>query len=365
MSDSLWLIPGILYATMTLILVSNVVYLRRVSRMSSHAPLPQVSVMIPARNEEANLSRLIPSLLDQRGVELEIIIFDDDSEDGTWSVVQACKDPRIRPLRANSGSLPDGWLGKTHALYQASRGAQGEIYLFLDADVVFLRPDAVERLVRTFLRMERPAAMSAVPDWSAGGGGLLVSLAANSMLLSIPWLLVNRLRLSSLGALNGQCWVIGASDYHNVEPHEAQKGEILEDVQIGRYLLRHGFDVWITAARDLISVRMYDSLGSSWLGLRKNAYLLFGGTPGLFLLTTSVALLIFLVAPLLTLVFLLWQIVLKTITDRVAGFSFGLALLAPVSYTLGWLVAWDSFFHHMLHRVHWKGREVSRASETH
>ena len=358
MIEHLWFIPAGIYGAMTVILVSNLIYLLLVERMASAVRPPVLSVLIPARNEEKNLQRLLPSLLNQEGVSFEAIVYDDGSEDGTWDVLQSVEDSRIVPVRGGSEPPPDGWLGKTHALFKAARHARGDIYVFLDADAVLTRPDSLARMVGRLLATQERSAMSMIPDWSPGGGGLIVSLAANSMLLSIPWLLVNRLGFSSMGALNGQCWMMRAADYHEVEPHEAQKGEILEDVQIGRYLLRCGFGVWLAPARKYVSVRMYDSLSDTWLGLRKNAYLLFGGTPLRFLFTSSISLSLFILAPLLNPLFLVWQMLLKLVTDRIAGFRPVLALLAPVSYLLGWLVSWDSFLHHATGRVVWKGRSV-------
>lgn len=107
----------------------------------------QVSVIIPARNEEANIARVVRSLAAQQSI-LEILVVDDQSQDRTPEILAelASEIPYLRALRVES--LPEGWLGKTHAVAEGARAATGEWLLFTDADTVHLPgslADLVER----------------------------------------------------------------------------------------------------------------------------------------------------------------------------------------------------------------------------
>jgi len=100
---------------------------------SSYNPL--VSVLIPARNEENNIAVILTDLQQLQYKNLEIIVFNDQSEDKTPEIVQefAKKDLRIKLI--NSTGLPAGWLGKNHACYSLAKIATGDYFLFIDADV--------------------------------------------------------------------------------------------------------------------------------------------------------------------------------------------------------------------------------------
>src|SRR2546428_313277 len=108
--------------------------------------LPSVSVVVPARDEAASISRALGSLLAQDYPDLEVIAVDDRSADGTGALLHevAAREPRLVVLRVDD--LPAGWLGKNHALWRGAEQARGEWLLFTDADVVFA-PDALRRAV--------------------------------------------------------------------------------------------------------------------------------------------------------------------------------------------------------------------------
>ena len=94
-----------------------------------------VSVMIPARNEESNIGNILQDLVRQDYTNIEIIVFDDQSEDKTREIVNefTVADTRIRLV--SSEGLPEGWLGKNFACYSLSKHSKGDYLLFLDADV--------------------------------------------------------------------------------------------------------------------------------------------------------------------------------------------------------------------------------------
>lgn len=336
------------------ILLANLAYLQR----KPSTPLdtyPSLSVCIPARNEADNLRRLLPTLKSQAYPDLEIIVWDDSSEDDTWSVLNEIDDPRVTSLRGDDP--PPGWIGKVHALYQCTREASGECYLFLDADAELRHSEALRQLVDRHASQSTPVS-SGFPALK-GEALLLVSLVPHVLLDSLPWPLVDRTNLPALSALNGQCWLIESNVYHLHEPHREVKDDVLEDVAIGRYLKRQGHPPSFLDVQDLVAVYMYEDLKDAWQGFRKNAYLLIGDTPTHFCLVYGTLVAAWLVAPFLSVWFLGSLYGLKFVTDRASGMPLYISLLAPVSYVLGLVLHLDSALHHWSGEVTWKGRSVS------
>lgn len=340
-------------------LIGNIIYLRKRRTRRKPDPPPTVSILIPARNEEDNLRRLLPSLFSQTYASFEVVVVDDGSTDATWDVLQSTDDDRLVTVRGDGP--PEGWLGKPHACYVAARHASGDAYLFLDADTELRDDEALRRIVERNAALPDDSVATGLPRLG-GAAKLLVSLVPNAILTGLPWPLVRPLRLASLGALNGQCWMIDAERYHDLEPHVHVKDKVLEDVEIGRYVKREGFTPELLDVRDEITVFMYASFGDAWRGFRKNAYLILGGSPiafvglYLFFLTT------FVLSPLAHPAFLASVVGLKFTTDRLTRFSPFLSILAPISYLLGSALQLDSALHHWTGRVSWKGRSVSRST---
>ena len=136
------------HAAIWIITLSNLVYLRRRRPVPVKAD-PFVSILIPARNEAENLSRLLPTILQQSYGRFEIVVFDDESTDRTAEMVQQLSDHRVHLLEGSGP--PQGWLGKVAALHSAARHATGDIYMFLDADSELTTEDSLRNIVEAFL----------------------------------------------------------------------------------------------------------------------------------------------------------------------------------------------------------------------
>jgi glycosyltransferase involved in cell wall biosynthesis len=351
-----------LHAVFLAVFATNVLYLRGARRARLvPAQWPHVSVLIPARNEAENLRRLLPTLARQDYPRFEVIVYDDGSDDETAAVIAEADGP-VRGLRGEGP--PPGWVGKVHALYQATRAAEGEVYLFLDADAALRDEHALRRLVEQFAAVEQKAGaagavLSGLPRLR-GGGSLLTSLVPFALMTGLPIALVPRIASPSLGSLNGQCWLIRADAYHRHEPHAALPDEVLEDVKIGRFLKARGMRLALRDLQDELDVWMYRSLAEAWAGFRKNAYLLQGGTPLRFLAAHGFYLGVFVLSPLVSPWFLVSLYALKAGSDAAARFPLGVRLLAPLSLLLGGLLPIDSAVSHWSGRVRWKGRHVAR-----
>ena len=97
------------------VLVLNLVDMRRRGLVDEGNALPSVSILIPARNEAENLRHLIPSLLSQAYRDVEIVVYDDGSEDATPEVLDQLADRRLRVVQG--GDLPPGWIGKPMSIW--------------------------------------------------------------------------------------------------------------------------------------------------------------------------------------------------------------------------------------------------------
>lgn len=341
-----------------LIIVSNAVYLRWSGEANVRvAELPKVSILIPARNEEDNIKRLLSSLWMQDYDDLEVIVVDDASEDGTWDVLQKQADDRL--ITISGDGPPEGWVGKVHALYQATRQASGELFLFMDADAVFRQRDSLRRLVYRKVNCGSNCVLSGLPQYTDSGWALiLTSLVPLAILSALPLALFPHTKTPSLSALNGQCWMIDAEDYKRYEPHSHHKDEVLEDVRIGRYLKQQGLTVHLQGLDTEVSVRMYRTFSEAWRGFRKNAYLLQGGRVLPFLLLHAAFWLIFVLAPLFGWPLLVTQYLIKGSADRLARLPLWVTMVAPFVLLCGALLQLDSAFAHWSNRVSWKGRDV-------
>lgn len=353
---------AVLHGGFLLIIGANLLYLRRSRRVSPQEAIPSVSILIPARNEAENLRRLLPSLVSQSYPELEILVYDDGSDDATWNVIQEYQDQGVRGYRGNGP--PAGWMGKVHALYRLTRETRHELYLFLDADAELQHTEALRSLVDQYEALPPGSVLTGLP-LLRGGGRLLVSMVPNTILGGLPWPLVRHLPQASLGALNGQCWMLDAERYHAHEPHSQVRGEVLEDVEIGRYLKRLGISPVLCDVQRDVTVYMYTDIADAWQGFRKNAYLLAGGTPLSFLPLYVFFLGTFTLSPLVSPWLLVSLYVIKASTDRYCRFPLWITLLTPLSYLLSSILQFDSAIQHWTGRVAWKGRRVAASAESH
>ncbi|MEM7636294.1 MAG: glycosyltransferase family A protein, partial [Pseudomonadota bacterium] len=144
----------------------NLLLYRPINKQAE-AGLPKLSVLIPARNEEARITPVLKSVLACTGVEFEVIVADDSSTDRTAQIVNdmAKSDPRLKLVTTRA--LPDGWLGKNNACHFLSTEAANPYAVFLDADVT-LEPDALSRIASEFTRRPQLKLLSGFPRQITG-----------------------------------------------------------------------------------------------------------------------------------------------------------------------------------------------------
>jgi len=237
----------------------------------------QVSVLIPARNEEASIAACVKSVLVSREAELsaapievEVIVLDDHSEDGTAEVVRAIGDPRVRVEAAPP--LPPGWNGKQHACFVLSKLAKYDRFAFIDADVL-LKPDALGRLIR-FQEESQAGLVSGFPRQETGSflEKLLLPLINWVLLSYLPMIGMRRTGYPMFAAGCGQLFVCTREAYEKCGGHAAIRASMHDGVTLPRAFRHAGFHTDICDASDLATCRMYRSNRAVWNGLAKNAH---------------------------------------------------------------------------------------------
>jgi cellulose synthase/poly-beta-1,6-N-acetylglucosamine synthase-like glycosyltransferase len=235
-----------------------------------------VSVIIPARNEEAVIARAVRSVAGQAGVR-EIVVVDDHSEDRTGEILEGLRAeiPLLRVVA--SGALPENWTGKSFALATGAESASGRWLLFTDADTVH-RPGSLAALVERAER-ERVDLLSLSPAQR---------LSTWWEKAVIPVIYVRLARLyrfvevsdphSPAAAANGQFILIRRETYQRAGGHRAVAAAVLEDVELARRVKADGGRLLFLPGAAWVETRMYRSFGQMWEGWTKNLYLLLGGS---------------------------------------------------------------------------------------
>lgn len=235
------------------------------------AHLTDVSVLIPARNEERNLPSTLQSVLQNQRCEFEVIVLDDHSTDGTASVVSkfAALDARVRLEKAPP--LPLGWCGKQHACHVLAGLAKYPLLLFMDADVR-LASNALRRL-KSFMGQRDIALASGVPRQQLGtiSEWLLLPLIHFVLLGFLPMHAMRRTRWASMSAGCGQLFIVQRQAYDSCGGHAMLRDSLHDGIQLPRVFRRAGFATDLFDATDLATCRMYQTNCQTWSGLAKNA----------------------------------------------------------------------------------------------
>jgi chlorobactene glucosyltransferase len=344
-------------------------------RWPSDAPL--ISVLVPARNEEASIADCVDALLAQDYPNLEIIVLDDDSADCTAAAVRARRDPRLRLV--TGAALPDGWTGKNWACHQLASRAHGDVLCFVDANTI-LSPDALSRaagelrnsdlgLVSVLLRTDTGTVSEAV----------LMPIVSYALLALLPAALIEKPGFRKEAIALGPFVMVTRAAYAAAGGHAAEPAHIVDDVQLARSVKASGHHIGLRNGTDLVHTRWYTGFGEIWHGFSKNAYGGIGYRPGIALLT------LFVVAPALlvpflrlgaglatggTLAFPAVQVGLilsmRAVTSRVGRDPLWSAPLHPVAIAV-WAgtLARSMVLAHTGREIEWKGRRyVTRPVET-
>ena len=327
-----------------------------------------VTAIVPARDEEAVVAACIASLASQTEI-AEILVVNDQSTDGTAGVVKSLmgKVPNLRLLE--TAGLPDGWVGKNHALWVGVQQAKSTWLLFTDADAEHER-NSTSRALQ--IAQEQGAALvSFSPEqvtetWYEKA---LIPYIYLRLAKRFSYEKVNDPN-SPAAAANGQFLMMRRDVYDAIGGHSSVAGEVLEDVALAARVKAAGHRISFGSGKGIVRVRMYRSFQAMWQGWKKNLYRLMGGSPWAVFREVESSLpwipLLLIVAG-LKVPFLLFLGVLFLIARQT---SYGLDLARnhfPFSFIFYYVpavalyvaVLWASYRSHVKGRIQWKGREYS------
>ena len=341
--------------------------------------LLELTVIVPARNEEAGLDACLRSLVAQSdeafalGRDWELVVVDDHSTDRTAEIARSF--PGVTLLGAPK--LEAGWTGKNNAVWSAARKARGRWLLFTDADTVHEPGDllrAIHEAKRHNLGMLSYSARQIVHGlWQRA----VMPLVFSELSLAYPPAKVSDPN-QRVAAANGQFILVEREAYRRIGGHRAVADRVLEDVELAALAKRRRVGLRLRYADDALSTRMYRTTGAMLEGWTKNLALLFNNA----LATAAwraLDLVLLLGLPVLTvelwsarfavhslqwlgagwILLLLWLRTLFRFYTRVAksNFPFSDCALAPVGLPLFiWLLYQSWFQHRVFKRVSWKGR---------
>ncbi len=303
----------------------------------------RISVILAAKDEEKDIAATIQSLLAQRHVDCEIIAVNDRSNDKTGDIIQKLADEHTNVTGVDISTLPEGWLGKNHALHQGFQHATGRYILFTDADIQFTQ-DAIAKAC-TVMERESVDHITAAPELHAKTfwlSGLISFFLLGFGYLKRPWA-ANKDQAKSgmgIGAFN----LLSRDCYEKIGGHEAIRLRPDDDLELGNRVKRLGFKQRLVTALYDLSVEWYPSLPSALRGFEKNAFaglnysvlLAFTAVLGVFLSQVVPFLLIF-ISPLeiqiisalnIVLLFCLYALTIHNLTRFSLWYIFGLPLFA-------------------------------------
>jgi len=241
-----------------------------------------VSICIPARNEAENIEACVRGALDSRWPNLEVIVVDDRSDDGTAELAAraGAGDPRLHIF---SGVEPvAGWAGKPWACSRAAGESRGQLICFVDADVR-IAPDTVAALADVMVR-EKLRLLSIYGTWT------LRSFWERVLIPAVGWLIRGAVDLDVVNDpgrpeafANGQIIMVERQAYESMDGHGSVRDQILEDVRLAEQFKRRGFLVGMRVAPWAFTVRLYDSLQAIVSGYSKNLFEGMGRRPSMAL----------------------------------------------------------------------------------
>ena len=256
----------------------------RVIKNSPTKASGSVSVLIPMRNEEANVKGCLSSVLAQKGLDtLEVIAIDDGSTDNTPNEVKAF--PSVELISGEK--LPDKWLGKLWACQQLAEKSSGDYLVFVDADVR-LSDYAVANSIS---KMGNWDFISPYPRQLTAGfvQKIFQPLLQWSWLSSVPLLIAQKYSIKSMAVANGQFLIIKRDAYFKSGAHAGIKTEVLDDLMLARNLLKQGYKGGVAEASNIATCHMYKNKMELFKGYQKSLWKAFGSVPGTIL---AIALLI-------------------------------------------------------------------------
>ena len=366
----LLLIASVLIVLLILCII-NLITIQTLTATEEIKNIGKVSVLIPARNEELNITNCLSSVLNQSYIDLEVIVLNDGSTDKTSELLKSFTDTRLKII--NGLPLEQGWVGKNFACHQLQKSATGSYLLFVDADTV-LHKSCVASAVK-FAEENSTDLLSVMPNelsetfWEK----LVIPMLYFAVTVFLPFPMIERSAKKQYAMGNGQFMFFKREFYDKIGGHESLKSKIVEDVWLARRVKEFKGKLIFANASSLITCRMYRNLGEVWGGFSKNLFAGLSFSEAGLAFTVLTYLILFVMPPLLLLTgfmelsFINFAIVSIPIIMRLLqAFKFNQPLLFsflnPLSALFIVAVALNSFrLIRFGNGASWKGREYSES----
>jgi len=260
-------------------LLQNLKILRSQERAKLTEPLPLISVLIPARNEEGKIEKCITSLLRSDYPHLEIIVLDDNSSDRTYEIVKDLS-RHHRKLRVIKGKeLPAGWNGKNWACHQLSLAARGDWLLFTDADTIH-KPQSVSTAL-TVAKKRNSVFVSCIPSFitKTWAEKLYFPVIHFVFIALLPFRLINLSKDSRISFSMGPFLFIERNFFFSWGGYESIKTDIVDDLAMARRVKESDGKIAILDGTQFMDVRFYTCFKEVWNGFSKNSYEAIGKEP--------------------------------------------------------------------------------------
>jgi glycosyltransferase involved in cell wall biosynthesis len=258
-------------------LIAYIRYLPRIPNIASAdwqpgtTPLPRLAVVVPARNEAGAIEQCLRSLLALDYPDFEIIAVNDRSSDATAAIMDklALTDSRLQVIHV--AELPEGWMGKTHAMWQAAERSTGELLLFTDGDTDF-HPQSLRRAVE-YMVAAKAHHLVLYPTllFKSAGERMMVSFF-QTMLCFIhrPWKISDPKAYDHVGV--GAFNLIGRHAYDAIGTYKIMRMEVIDDLRLGRMVKEHGFKQDIVLGPGLVSLHWASGAMGIVRNLSKNSF---------------------------------------------------------------------------------------------
>jgi chlorobactene glucosyltransferase len=358
-------IGGVLLITTTIIVYNYCTAPRILNQSYTLVQKPLVSILVPARNEEKNITETLLALLQQSYTNYEVIVLDDQSEDNTFRRAEEIARTTEKVTLLRGKPLPAGWLGKNWACFQLAQYARGEVYLFIDADV-HLSTHALEAALHT-MHKHKVVMLSCFPAQKIGSlGALLVVPLMNWLLLSfLPLRLVTASSYPSLAAANGQFMLCSKKPYDEIGGHEALADQVVEDMEMARRFKRLNYPIMAALSYGALTCRMYGGFIDAFKGFSKNFFPGFNLSPPIFLCILTALIMVFFTPFIFVIfrVYYLW-LILIIFTGRVIVSRISLqnplanVMLHPLQMLCMVLIGANSLYWTVTGKTVWKGRTI-------
>lgn len=327
---------------------------------------PKVSILVPMRNESNRVNSVVKNLTQQNYPNFEILLLDDLSEDDTWlkMISQQWIHPQI--LLFQSNPLPVGWLGKNYACHQLAQKAQGEILIFMDADVIPSKDSILNSIAA--LEQHQLDFLSVFPEQIAQTPyqKKILPLMEFFLYSFLPFPFITRTKSPSFAAANGQWMVFTRKAYELIGGHEQVKNKVVEDMALARKIKSFGLKMDTYSGLEKITCKMYDSDSEMKAGFGKNIFAAAGYSSIKLIAFLSFLFIIF-ISPYIWFVIYplgLINIFIILLSKLILSKRFKHPVkvtvwIHPFSLLEGIGLAWNSLMQYKRGKAVWKGRKLS------